>query len=84
MITSKATKSVLASAGPAAADVGRLEGIFTFALIWSVGATGDTDGRAAFDAFFKTLLTGGLLEKDLQELIPEVSKFGSFLSDSAR
>ena len=63
-------------AGPAAAELSQLEGIFTFALIWSVGATGDTDGRAAFDVFFKTLLAGGLLEKDLQELIPMVRHLG--------
>ncbi len=37
-----------------------------------MGATGDTDGRAAFDVFFRTLLEGGLLEKDLQELLPKV------------
>ena len=53
----------------------QIEGIFIFALIWSVGATGDTEGRAAFDVFFRTLLDGKMLEKDLQELVPAVKPF---------
>jgi len=35
----------------AATDAGVL-----FSLIWTVGATGDTEGRAAFDAFFRCAL----------------------------
>ena len=68
------------SAGSAADVHGQLEGIFIFALIWSLGATGDTDGRAAFDVFFRSLLGGGLLEKDLQELLPKVCTPVSFNS----
>lgn len=36
-----------------------LEGTVIFSLIWSVGATGDTDTRRKFDEFFRTLALGG-------------------------
>lgn len=34
----------------------RIEGIFTFAITWSLGATTDEDGRAKFDYLFKQLV----------------------------
>ena len=75
--------NMLRCTGPPAADLSRIEGIFVFAVIWSVGATGDTDGRTAFDGFFRTLLAGGALEKDLQELVPVVRTwlFSSCIGD---
>ena len=30
-----------------------IDALVLFSLIWTVGATGDTDGRAAFDAYFR-------------------------------
>ncbi len=30
-----------------------VESLFVFSVVWSVGATGDTEGREAFDAFFR-------------------------------
>ena len=30
-----------------------VESLFMFSVVWSVGATGDTDGREAFDSFFR-------------------------------
>lgn len=30
-----------------------VESLFVFSVVWSVGATGDTDGREAFDTFFR-------------------------------
>ena len=30
-----------------------VESLFVFSMVWSVGATGDTDGREAFDTFFR-------------------------------
>ena len=36
-----------------------VEGVFLFSLVWSVGATGDGEGRARFDAFFRELAAGG-------------------------
>ncbi|MCO5581018.1 hypothetical protein L7F22_034894 [Adiantum nelumboides] len=32
--------------------------IFVFSLIWSIGCTGEDDGRKAFEAFFRKLATG--------------------------
>ncbi len=37
-----------------------VEGLFLFALVWSLGATGDVAGRAAFDAFLRNLLMGSV------------------------
>ena len=37
----------------------QLENIFIFAIIWSVGATGDTASRLGFDSMIRTLLNGG-------------------------
>jgi dynein heavy chain len=36
-----------------AAKAMQLEGLFLFALVWSVGATCDAAGRAEFDHFFR-------------------------------
>ena len=33
-----------------------VESLFVFSVVWSVGATGDTEGREAFDAFFRCVL----------------------------
>lgn len=30
-----------------------VESLFVFSVVWSVGATGDTEGREAFDTFFR-------------------------------
>lgn len=32
-----------------------VESLFVFSVVWGVGATGDTDGRQAFDTFFRYL-----------------------------
>ena len=31
-----------------------VESLFVFSVVWSVGATGDTEGREAFDTFFRS------------------------------
>jgi dynein heavy chain len=33
-----------------------LQGLFTFALVWSIGGSTDSAGRAAFDGFLRKLL----------------------------
>jgi dynein heavy chain len=38
------------------------EGAFLFALIWSVGATGDGESRKKFDALLRNLLSGSVPE----------------------
>ena len=35
-----------------------LLGVFLFSTVWSVGATLDSNGRVAFDKFFRTLVSG--------------------------
>jgi len=30
-----------------------VESLFVFSVVWSVGATGDTEGREAFETFFR-------------------------------
>ena len=42
---------------PKDADIPKLlEGYFIFAVVWSVGVTGDTKAHETFDAFFRTVL----------------------------
>lgn len=41
----------------------QLDGMFVFSLIWSVGATTDSDGRIAFSDFLRKLLDGGVDRK---------------------
>ena len=38
-----------------------VESLFVFSVVWSVGATGDTDGREAFDAFFRCVFINAQL-----------------------
>ncbi len=33
-----------------------VESLFVFSVVWSVGATGDTEGREAFDTFFRCVV----------------------------
>ncbi len=35
-----------------------IDSIFLFSLVWSIGSTGDTDGRATFDTFLRNLVVG--------------------------
>lgn len=35
-----------------------IESLFLFAMVWSVGATGDREGRTAFDVFFRQVAAG--------------------------
>lgn len=35
-----------------------VEGLFLFALVWSVGCTGDGASRARFDVFLRALMAG--------------------------
>jgi len=35
-----------------------VESLFVFSVVWSVGATGDTEGREAFDTFFRYAVQG--------------------------
>lgn len=37
----------------------QLEGMFLFAMVWSVGATCDAAGRAEFDHFFRYASVAG-------------------------
>jgi dynein heavy chain len=37
-------------------QLSRIEGIFTFGMTWSLGASTDEDGRAKFDSLFKLLV----------------------------
>ena len=37
-----------------------IEGMFIFALIWSIGITGDTNSRAKFDIFLRKILLEGI------------------------
>ena len=49
-----------------------IDALVLFSLIWTVGATGDTDGRAAFDAYFRSACFCSLL-------LCEMSTSGLFL-----
>ena len=35
-----------------------MEAAFLFALVWSVGCTGDGDSRRKFDSFLRSMLSG--------------------------
>ena len=37
-----------------------IEGMFFFALIWSIGITGDTASRAKFDLFLRKIIAAGI------------------------
>lgn len=45
-----------------ASKIQLMEGAFLFAIMWSVGATGDSAGRKRFNEFFRTLSMGGTPE----------------------
>lgn len=38
--------------------ISRLQGLFLFALVWTVGGIIDTDSRKKFDLFYRNLLLG--------------------------
>ncbi len=44
------------AAAPAAPTTELIQGLFTFALVWSIGGTTDSAGRSAFDGFLRKLL----------------------------
>ena len=43
-----------------------------FALIWSLGASCDSDSREKFDVFFRDLLAGKLEEHPLPEVVGKI------------
>lgn len=49
--------------------VALVEGCFFFALVWSVGCTGDGPARAGFDKFVRTIADGGT-PKGYEEFLP--------------
>ncbi|CAF1508861.1 unnamed protein product, partial [Adineta ricciae] len=44
-----------------------IEGMFFFALIWSIGITGDTNSRVKFDIFLRRIITSGLDDEQKRE-----------------
>ena len=49
-----------------------LQSGFIFALIWSFGATCDSDSREKFDFFFRNLLAGKLGEHPIPEAVGKI------------
>jgi dynein heavy chain len=41
-----------------------IEGMFFFALIWSIGITGDTNSRAKFDIFLRKIIASGIDDEE--------------------
>ena len=44
-----------------------IEGMFFFALIWSIGITGDTNSRVKFDIFLRRIMSSGLDDEQKRE-----------------
>ncbi len=44
-----------------------LEGMFLFALIWSIGITGDINSRAKFDIFLRKIIASGIDDEEKRE-----------------
>ena len=49
-----------------------LQSGFIFSLIWSLGATCDTDSRDKFDFFLRNLLSGGLEDHATPQLVGKI------------
>ncbi|KAL3142803.1 hypothetical protein ABBQ38_003102 [Trebouxia sp. C0009 RCD-2024] len=47
-----------------------VESLFVFSVVWSLGATGDTEGREAFDTFFRQIMSGAI-PAGYEEYIPK-------------
>ena len=43
------------------------EGMFFFALIWSIGITCDSNSRTKFDSFLRKVITSGINDKEKRE-----------------
>lgn len=41
-----------------------IEGMFFFALIWSIGITGDTNSRSKFDLFLRKIIASGIDDEE--------------------
>ena len=65
-----------------------IEGMFLFALIWSIGITGDTNSRVKFDIFLRKILAGGIDEDEkksfglLDTVPPPPKPYSAALPDS--
>ncbi|CAF0812566.1 unnamed protein product [Didymodactylos carnosus] len=44
-----------------------IEGMFFFALIWSIGITGDTNSRVKFDIFLRKIIANGLDDEEKKQ-----------------
>jgi dynein heavy chain, axonemal len=65
-----------------------IEGMFFFALIWSIGITGDTSSRAKFDLFLRKIIASGIDDEEkrnfgLLDSVPPPSKpYAAILPDA--
>jgi dynein heavy chain len=48
-----------------------IDAIFLFCLVWSIGSTGDTDGRAIFDKFIRELVVD-IIPEGFDLVVPKV------------
>ena len=44
-----------------------IEGMFFFALIWSIGITGDTNSRTKFDIFLRKIIISGINDEEKKD-----------------
>ncbi|CAF1010390.1 unnamed protein product [Adineta steineri] len=44
-----------------------IEGMFLFALIWSIGITGDTNSRVKFDLFLRKIIASGINDEEKKD-----------------
>jgi dynein heavy chain len=44
-----------------------LEGMFLFALIWSIGITGETNSRVKFDLFLRKIIVSGVTDEEKKD-----------------